>query len=184
MLTQSGLTLDLNVLIAGLYCLGAQLEDAAVRQQRHVQPPVLEQVAPHIRQLPGELLVERPGAHIARVPARAPKISCPELASAVAGVAFHSPLARLQSSWNAARPSAPKVTVYRDGSAGRVVPCASSIESMASNCQLVPARALGAGASVAQPVSADARATNTRRRMGVVMAPARFRANRLLPAIV
>ena len=63
-------------------------------------------------------------------------------------------------------------------SPGRVVPCASSIESMASNCQLVPAREIGIGACVAQPVSAGARATNARRCMGVVMAATRLSCER------
>ncbi len=61
MLTQSGLTLDLNVFIAGLYCLGAQwrMPPSANSATRN-RPSGTG--SPHIRQLPGELLVERPGS--------------------------------------------------------------------------------------------------------------------------
>ncbi len=151
-------------------------EDAAVRQQRHVQPPVLEQVAPHIRQLPGELLVESdPGAHIARVRARAPRIKLPRVgigsgrrglplsARAIAIQLEGCPTVRAEGHRVSRRvrgPGRPLCVVHRID--GEQLPTRPRQGAQAQEL------------SVAQPVSADARATNARRRMGVVMAPARL----------
>ncbi len=72
-----------------------------------------------------------------RVSAIGPNVRLPESAAAALNCQAEDP--RLQSTWKAARPSSPKVTVYFDGSAIVVFGCSSgAIESMPISCQLVP----------------------------------------------
>ena len=72
-----------------------------------------------------------------RVSAIGPNARLPESAAAALTCQVDEP--RLQSTWKAARPSSPKVTVYFDGSAIVMFGCSSgAIESMPTSCQLVP----------------------------------------------
>ena len=64
------------------------------------------------------------------------------------------PLPVLQSSWNAARPSVPNLTVNLPGSGTGVLPCASSIDAIDVSCQLVPLSEYGSGPDEQPPTLA------------------------------
>ncbi len=86
-----------------------------------------------------------------------PKVSVPDVPSPV-GVASNEPLPLLQSIWNSARPSAPKLTVNLLGSGTVVVPCTSSIDWIATSRQLVPS-SVGAAAADAHEQATNSTAT-------------------------
>lgn len=99
-----------------------------------------------------------------RVSAIGPNVRLPESGAAALNCQVEEP--RLQSTWNAARPSSPNVTVYFDGSAIVVFGCSSgAIESMPISCQVVPVRGSAAcaepqpDAESASAVPATARTT-------------------------
>lgn len=74
--------------------------------------------------------------HIILVRAIGPKVSEPESVDPASVVQVELP--RLQSTRKPALPSSPNVTVYSDGDSIVVVGCSSLIDSMVSNCQVVP----------------------------------------------
>lgn len=74
--------------------------------------------------------------HIILVSPIGPKVSEPESVDPASVVQVELP--RLQSTRKPALPSSPKVTVYFDGDSIVVLGCSSLIDSMVSNCQVVP----------------------------------------------
>ena len=90
-----------------------------------------------------------------RVRAIGPKVRLPESGAEELNCQVEDP--RLQSTWNAARPSSPNVTMYLDGSSMVVFGCSSgAIESMPISCQLVP---VNGSAAAAEPQLDAVRAT-------------------------
>ena len=76
--------------------------------------------------------------------------------SGAAGLASQLELPRLQSTWKAARPSSPKVTVYFDGSSMTVLGCSSgAIDSIFTSRQVVPVSG-SAAAAEPQPIALTA----------------------------